>query len=264
MPDEKNQRNLADLAQEEESKNHTGRLKAVILAGGKGTRARPFTDYFPKAMIPINGKPLISHIIRHLTSFDFISEIIIVCDVKGFGGQIKNYFEQTKKIRFVQDSASGTAGDLAHLSGMIKNESFFLWFSDNLCALDLKKMHMYYSEKNSLACIATRQFRKEETGFAKVDDGIITQFIEKPMAKMENLECTGIYVLSSRIIDIIKSKSKKNLNLSYDVLQELSKKGQVRSFDIGKTLWVDVESPVTLERKSEDVKKIISQITHKA
>ncbi len=83
------------------------------------------------------------------------------------------------------------------------------------------------------------------------------------MAKMENLECTGIYVLSSRIIDIIKSKSKKNLNLSYDVLQELSKKGQVSSFDIGKTLWVDVESPVTLERKSEDVKKIISQITHK-
>ncbi|HIH07218.1 MAG TPA: NTP transferase domain-containing protein, partial [Candidatus Nitrosotenuis sp.] len=97
-------------------------MKAVILAGGKGTRARPFTDYFPKAMIPINGKPMIVHTIKHISSFDLISEIIIVCDLKGFGGQIKNYFEKSKKIKFVQDSASGTAGDLAHLSGIIKNE----------------------------------------------------------------------------------------------------------------------------------------------
>ena len=222
MPEEKNQRSLADLAHEEENRNHTGRLKAVILAGGKGTRARPFTDYFPKSMIPIDGKPMIYHIIKHISSFDFISEIIIVCDLKGFGGQIKNYFEKSK-VKFVQDSASGTAGDLTHLSGMIKNESFFLWFSDNLCALDLKKMYKHYTDKKSLACIATRQFRKEETGFAQVNNGIITQFIEKPIIKMENLECTGIYVLSGKIIDIIKSKSKKSLNLSYDVLQDLSK-----------------------------------------
>lgn len=253
---------MADLAHEEENRNHTGRLKAVILAGGKGTRARPFTDYFPKAMIPIDGKPMIYHIIKHISSFDFISEIIIVCDLKGFGGQIKNYFEKSK-VKFVQDSASGTAGDLTHLSGMIKNESFFLWFSDNLCALDLKKMYKHYTDKKSLACIATRQFRKEETGFAQVNNGIITQFIEKPIIKMENLECTGIYVLSGKIIDIIKSKSKKNLNLSYDVLQDLSKKDQVSSFDIGKTTWVDVESPVMLERKSDDIKKILDQINHR-
>jgi mannose-1-phosphate guanylyltransferase len=255
---------LADLAQEEENRNHTGRLKAVILAGGKGTRARPFTDYFPKTMIPVHGKPLISHIIKHLSSFDLISEIIIVCDLQGFGGQIKNYFEKSKKIKFIQDSGNGTAGDLAHLSNIVKKEPFFLWFADNLCAMDLKKMLKHYTNKKSLACIATRQFRKEETGFAKVDDGKIIQFIEKPTIKMENCECTGIYVLSSSIINMIKSKSKKNLNLSYDVLQELSQKGQVSSFDIGKTPWVDIESPSILERKSEDIKKIVSQINHSA
>ena len=233
------------------------------MAGGKGTRARPFTDYFPKAMIPIDEKPLISHIVKHISSFDFISEIIIICDLRGFGGQIKNYFENSKKIKFVQDSSSGTAGDLAHLS-MSKNEPFVLWFADNLCALDLKKMLEHFSNKKSLACIATRQYRKEETGFAKVSDGIVTQFIEKPTIKMENLECTGIYILSSKILDIIKSKSKKTMNLSYDILQELSKKDQVSSFDIGKTAWVDVESPIILERKSDDVKKIISQINQNA
>jgi mannose-1-phosphate guanylyltransferase len=253
-----------DLAQEEENKSHTGRLKAVILAGGKGTRARPFTDYFPKAMIPVNGKPLISHIVKHLSSFRLISEIIIVCDLKGFGGQIRNYFGESKKIRFIQDSSSGTAGDLMHLSGLIKNEPFFLWFADNLCTLDLEKMYKYYSEKNSMACIATRQSRKEETGFAQVDDGIVIQFIEKPTIELENCECTGIYVLSGKILNIIKSKAKKNLNLSYDILQELSEKGQVSSFDIGKTPWVDVESPAVLDRKAEDIKQIIGQIDHTA
>ena len=84
-----------DLALEEENKSHTGRLKAVILAGGKGTRARPFTDYFPKAMIPVHGKPLIFHIIKHLSKFDIISEIIVICDLKDLG----NRLEITLKIQ---------------------------------------------------------------------------------------------------------------------------------------------------------------------
>jgi mannose-1-phosphate guanylyltransferase len=248
------------LAQEEESKNHTGRLKAVILAGGKGTRARPFTEYFPKAMMPIHGKPLISYIVKHLTSFKMISEIVIVADLDGLGGQIKHYFGKKSKIRFLQDSSSGTAGDLLHLDGVIKNEPFVLWFADNLCAIDVEKMFRYHSKKNSVACIATRQYRKEETGFAKVSDGNIIQFIEKPLVKMPDCECTGIYVLSGKILDMIKKSKKKNPNLSYDVLQELSKKRLVSSFDLGKTLWVDVESPAMLERKSQEIKKIIRQM----
>jgi mannose-1-phosphate guanylyltransferase len=236
-------------------------LKAVILAGGKGTRARPFTDYFPKALMPIHGKPLISHIVEHLSSFKMISEIVIVADLKGLGNQIAHYFgkNEAKKLSFVQDSSSGTAGDLVHLD-MKKGEPFVLWFADNLCALDVQKMYRHYTKKNSLACIATRQYRKEETGFANVKDGNVMQFIEKPLVKMQDCECTGIYILSGKILDMIKKSKKRNLNLSYDILQDLSKKGLVSSFDIGKTLWVDVESPTVLERKGQDVRKIISQM----
>ncbi|MEO9310151.1 MAG: nucleotidyltransferase family protein [Nitrososphaera sp.] len=251
------------LALEEGNRNHTGSLKAVILAGGKGTRARPFTDYFPKAMMPVYGKPLISYIVNHLASFRSISEIVVVADLNGLGGQIKHYLEDygRKPIRFVQDSSSGTAGDLLHLAPKLNNESFVLWFADNLCALDVEKMYKHYIDKGSLACIATRQYRREETGFAKVRDGIITEFIEKPLIKMQNCECTGIYILSYKILDIIKKSKSKNLNLSYDVLQNLSKNKLVSSFDIGKTPWVDVESPVILERKDSDIKKIIAQLS---
>jgi mannose-1-phosphate guanylyltransferase len=147
------------------------------------------------------------------------------------------------------------------LGGIVKNEPFVLWFADNLCALDVQKMFKYYSKKNSVACIATRQYRKEETGFAKVSGGNIMQFVEKPLVKMPDFECTGIYVLSSKILDMIKKSKKKNLNLSYDILQALSKKNLVSSFDLGKTLWIDVESPMVLERKSEEIRKIIRQIS---
>lgn len=234
-------------------------MKAVILAGGRGTRARPFTEYFPKAMMPIDGKPMISYIVRHILSSKKISEVIIVADLKGLGGQIQHYFSGSKRIRFLQDSSNGTAGDLLHL-GTIKDEPFLLWFADNLCALDIEKMYRHYAKKKSIACIATRQHKREETGFAKVKRGMILQFIEKPMVKMQDCECTGIYILDGKILDIIKKSGKKNANLSYDILQELSEKNLVSSFDLGRIPWVDVESPATLERKSADVKKIISSM----
>ena len=147
-------------------------MKAVILAGGKGTRGKPYTEYFPKAMTPINGKPLIDYVVRYLKSFNFIKEIIIISDYDGLGGQIKNYYGNQKNIKFVQDSQSGTGGDLLHIEKELKNESeFLLWFVDNLCAIDIKKMRDTFKEKNSFACIATRTKRKEETGFATVKDG---------------------------------------------------------------------------------------------
>ena len=71
-------------------------MKAVILAGGKGTRAKPYSEFFPKAMTPIGGKPLIDYIVRYLSKITEIDEIIIISDFKSLGGQITNYFENYK------------------------------------------------------------------------------------------------------------------------------------------------------------------------
>ncbi|MGD8707220.1 MAG: nucleotidyltransferase family protein [Nitrosopumilaceae archaeon] len=240
-------------------------MKAVILAGGKGTRGKPYTEYFPKAMTPINGKPLIDYIVRYLDSFDFIKEIIIISDFTGLGGQIKNYYQKlksNKKISFVQDSQSGTGGDLLHVEKKLENENgFVLWFVDNLCAIDLLKMYEFFKQKKSSACIATRSKRKEETGFAIVEDGVIKQFKEKPMMDLPMSECLGIYILGKEVIKKIKGKSKqKHINLSYDILEALSKKGKISAFDIGKNDWIDAESPMVLERNQKQVNKIIKQM----
>ncbi|MCG3779354.1 MAG: nucleotidyltransferase family protein [Candidatus Nitrosopumilus limneticus] len=236
-------------------------MKAIILAGGKGTRGKPYTEYFPKAMISINGKPMIDYVIKYLKSFNFIKEIIIISDYNGLGGQIKNYYGEQKNIKFVQDSQNGTGGDLLHIEKELKDESeFLLWFVDNLCAIDIKKMRETFKEKNSFACIATRTKRKEETGFAIVENGIIKEFKEKPVIKLQLSECLGVYMLGKEIIQKIKMKKTKQINLSFDILQQLSKEGKVSAYDIGEREWIDAESPIILERNEKLVTKIIKQM----
>ena len=237
-------------------------MKAVILAGGKGTRGKPYTEFFPKAMTPINGKPLVDYIVKYLKSFSFVDEVIIISDFNGLGGQIKNYYGNQKNITFVQDSQSGTGGDLLHVANKLKDESeFVLWFVDNLCAVDLNKMKEFFKEKKSSACIATRTKRKEDTGFATVENGIIKEFKEKPVMKLQLSECLGVYMLGKEIIKKIKAKQKqKKINLSFDILQDLSKEGKISAFDIGENEWIDAESPMVLERNEKTVMKIIKQM----
>ena len=178
-----------------------------------------------------------------------------------FGIAIPQYYSEELNIKFIQDSQSGTGGDLLHIEKELKNESeFLLWFVDNLCAVDVKKMRNIFKEKKSSACIATRTKRKEETGFAIVENGIIKEFKEKPIMKLQLSECLGIYMLRKEIIQKIKKKKQKQVNLSYDILQQLSKEGKVSAYDIAEREWIDAESPMILERNQKTVKKIIKQM----
>ena len=241
-------------------------MKAVVLAGGRGTRGRPFTDYIPKAMIPVHGKPLIYHIVKYLSKFNIINEIIIVGDFSGIGKQIERYFENhisfKKSIKFIQDSQSGTGGDLIHLkSSLSKDKQFVLWFSDNLSPIDINKIYRFHKDAKTIATIAVRRYRKEETGFAIVNEGIIEEFKEKPIIELQMAECLGIYIINSEIIKTIKTKKqkKKDLNLSYDVLQPLSRKGKIGAYDIGKTPWLDIDSPTRVNRNKELIDSIIKK-----
>ena len=214
----------------------------------------------------MDGKPLIDYIVNYISSFGFIDEIIILADYKGIGTQIMGYFENRatkKKIRFVQDSQSGTGGDLVHLSSLLgKSSEFLLWFVDNLTPVDLGKMLKFYKKKKSAACIVTRCYRKEETGYAYIKNGLILEFKEKPIIKLSMAECLGIYILATEILKLIKSKQRKQkqINLSYDILQGLSKNQSISAFYIEKTPWIDVESPTKIERNQELVKKIIKKM----
>lgn len=78
--------------------------------------------------------------------------------------------------------------------------------------------------------------------------------------KLQLSECLGIYMLSKEIIQRIKKKKQKQVNLSFDILQDLSKEGKISAHDIEQREWIDAESPMILERNEKLVTKIIKQM----
>jgi mannose-1-phosphate guanylyltransferase len=264
-------------------------MKVVLLAGGRGTRARPFSDFVPKSMIPIDGRPVIDHVVRYLARFESIEEILIVCEFDSFGNQIINYFEGKgsiihKKISFIEDNKSGTGGAVLRTEDSIKNgcDPFLVWFADNLCALNLNELVSRYHTlqmqleggKEITGILITREHRYEETGRVTVevkDSNRIKEFIEKPVAELECPEALGIYLFSKTVFEylhqiqetVTRDKQTNSFNLSHDVLAQLpSKNANLYSYSLGdKTDWIDIESPVYADRNSKIISRIIDQMS---
>lgn len=227
------------------------------MAGGAGTRGRPYTEFFPKAMTPVEGRPAIAHVVGHLRASRAVRGIVVLADLAGPGGQVRNYLEGARGVEFVQDAQSGTGGDLLCLGPALEGESeFLLWFADNLCALDVAAMRRRFLGSGALACVATRSRRREGTGFADVEGHAVRRFVEKPVVDLPMAECLGMYVLSAEVLGIIRRLGRPQVNLSYDVLAGLAASGRVSAYDIGGEPWIDVESPAALARDAAAVRRI--------
>lgn len=248
------------------------------MAGGRGTRARPYTDYFPKAMMPVQGRPLVSHVVDYLLSLGPVGEVVVLTDLRGMGAQIGAYMGGRRGVTLVQDAQSGTGGDLLrarpHLRG---EETFVLWFVDNLCRADVSGMESLLRRTGSLACVATRSTRREETGFAEVGpSGIVERFVEKPTVPLPMAECLGIYALSTAVLSRISRRAAEKrravaagggraaappeVNLSYDVLEALAADGRVCAYDIGGEPWLDAESPAAVDRNAATAAEIVARM----
>ncbi|HZA07632.1 MAG TPA: sugar phosphate nucleotidyltransferase [Nitrososphaeraceae archaeon] len=221
-------------------------MKAILLAGGHGVRAKPFTDYLPKALIPVDGRPVIDYVVRYLAKFPEISDLSIVCEFDRFGKQIINYFEGKetligKSITFIEDKKNGTGGALLRVEKNLRQGSnqddacFLVWFADNLCALKIDDMIRKYDAINNnsigntgykgaiIGMVVVRDERFEETGRVVLEkekdcdynigndnNGIaplIKEFIEKGKVKLERPEAVGIYLFSKRIFEYFHNES---------------------------------------------------------
>jgi len=252
-------------------------LKAILLAGGSGSRARPFTDYVPKAMFPLDGRPIIDYLVKYIAQFSQINEIIIVCNFDSFGKQIINYFEgkqsiMGKPIIFVEDIKNGTGGSLLKIEKYVtQDECFLVWFADNLCALKIEQMIQKYHQVNmksgrtgSIGMVVVRKRRREETARVILDDSQIKEFMEKQRVKLEQPEALGIYLFSKRIFQYLHKRSREgfaNFNLSYDILNQITNMEELFSYDIGENIeWIDIESPTYMDRNKDIVEKILLQM----
>ncbi len=186
-------------------------MKAVIMAGGFGTRIRPLTVSIPKPMLPMVNIPLMEHIVNLLKEHGFDELFVLLFfqpDV------IRNHFKDGTqfgvKIKYIlPDSDYGTAGAVGFLRDHIK-ETFLVISADLLTDFDLTSMIKFHQEKRSFATIGLISVVNPlQFGVVITDkDGKIVKFLEKPGwgEVFSDTINTGIYILEPEIFSFIPEK----------------------------------------------------------
>ncbi len=221
-------------------------MKAIILAGGKGKRLRPVTDYVPKSLIPINNIPIIEWQIKYLKRFG-IKEVIICTGYKA--EMIENYLGKKNlgiKINFsIEKSPLGTGGAIKKASKLIKERSFFVINGDIITNIDLKKLE---KRNNSIASIEVRT----KFGILDVHEDKIMDFREKK--EIGNVWMNaGLYYLSKDMIRDLPSKG----DVEKTTFPKYAKNGQLNTVSFNSVKWFSIDSFKDVEDASCIIDKII-------
>ena len=233
-------------------------MKAVILAGGEGTRLKPLTFRRPKPLIPIAGRPCIDFVIRSLIASGF-REIVIttaylsdrliqsIGDGLDYNASILYSFEGTP---------AGTAGAVRRVANFI-GETFVVAMGDVLADVDFRALYDFHRDRGGVATIAlTRVTDPTQYGIGATDArGRIAKFREKPKKEeaFSDLANAGIYVLEPKVLEFIPPD--QPFDFAKDVFPRLLAKGLPV---YGKELdgvWMDIGRPRDLWRASMEVVK---------
>lgn len=216
--------------------------RVVILAGGKGTRLRPFTASFPKPLVPIGDKPILAILLSQFAQQNFGK---ITLALGHLAELIKAYIAQNKllsdqlTIDFVEEKApTGTAGSLSLISGL--NDTFLVVNGDVLTNLDYNALLASHKLSGAALTIATHQKDlKMDFGILEADqDSIVTGYFEKPNKSYE--VSMGVYVYEPRVLEFIQPG--KYLDLP-DLVHLLMAKGEQVSVYRNDAFWLDIGRP---------------------
>ena len=221
-------------------------MKAIILAGGRGKRLKPVTDYVPKPLVPIKNIPIIEWQIRYLKKFG-IREVIICTGYKA--DMIESYLSMKKlgmKIKFsIEKTPLGTGGAIKKAGKWINDKSFFVINGDTITNIDLDKLA---SKKNSIAAIELRT----KYGILETESDKIINFREKKEIS-DTWMNAGIYHLQKEILKKLPIKG----DIEKTVFPDYAKKGLLNTIKFKNVEWFSVDSFKDMEECSERVEKII-------
>lgn len=218
-------------------------MKAVILAGGDGTRLRPLTSNQPKPMMPIANRPMMEHIIRLLADHGFDD---IVVTVGYLANHIRMYFgdgsEFSVGIRYAsEDTPLGTAGSVRNAADEL-DETFLVIAGDVLTDVDLGAFVKAHRASGSFGSIALKRV-DDPVEFGIVitrDDGSIDRFLEKPTwgQVFSDTINTGIYVLEPEVFEFIPEG--ESVDFSADVFPAILRSGKSLYGHVVDGYWEDV------------------------
>ena len=212
-------------------------MKAVILAGGKGTRLAPYTTVFPKPLMPLGETPILETIIKQLKGHGFTEVILAV----GYLSElIKAYFNDGSRLDIKisyskEENPLGTAGPLALIDGL--TETFLVMNGDILTLLSYQKLLDFHKKNKGIATIAVNQRSlKIDYGTIQVDKAnLIKEYIEKP--ELSYLVSMGIYLFEPECLSYIEKNQKLDLP---DLVNKLLSAGEKVAGYIRDDYWLDI------------------------
>src|SRR5262245_23613706 len=231
-------------------------MKAVILAGGEGTRLRPLTSNQPKPMMPLVSKPMMEHIVALLAQHGFDD---IVVTVAFLANQIRDYFGDGSDfgvtMRYAtEDSPLGTAGSVRNASAEL-DDTFLVISGDVLTDIDLTTFVKAHRDAGATASIALKHVENPlEFGIVITDaDGTIERFLEKPTwgQVFSDTINTGIYVLEPDVFDFIPEG--EVVDFSGDVFPALLEQKHTLHGHVADGYWEDVGELNAYIRAHKDV-----------
>jgi NDP-mannose synthase len=225
-------------------------VKTVILAGGKGTRLKPYTTVLPKPLMPIGDMPILEVIIRQLKSqglddiilaVGYLGELLMAFfgDGSKFGVNIK-YSKETEPL--------GTAGGLGLIKDDLK-QTFLMLNGDTLTTLRFRELIEFHRKQGSSATIALKK-RESYIDFGLVEiekDYSIKQYIEKPTS--HHLVSMGVYVFEPHVLEYLSPANK--LDFPDLIKTMIQKKDAVKGY-IFEDYWLDIGRPDDYEKATVD------------
>ena len=234
--------------------------KALILAGGKGTRLRPLTLKTPKGLIDVQGKTLTEWLFELLKKYGIRD---VVLSVGYLADNIRDYFTDGSRfgmnIDYVEenpDKPLGTGGPLRLAKDMLK-DSFIVSNGDELKCINIPRMFRLHKRKKALVTIAlTSVDDPSQYGVARLDGSRILEFVEKPKKSEapSNFINSGFYIIEPEVIEMIPPG--KFCMLEKDVFPKLAREGRLRGFPFSGQ-WMDTGTMERLEKARKNWKGIV-------
>jgi len=219
-------------------------MQAIVLAGGKGTRLRPYTTVLPKPLVPVGERPICEIIVRQLVAAGF-DEIVFA--VSHLAELIQAFFGDGAKwgarVRYsFEDPPLGTAGPIGMIEGL--GDEFLVMNGDVLTNLDYAGLMADHRRRGAIATLTT--YRKDvPVTLGVVDvaaDGRLVKYTEKPTLQYQ--ASMGIYVLSRRVLEFLPRGQRQDLP---DLMQTLVQRGEhVHCHAFGGE-WFDIGRPEDYE-----------------
>ena len=231
-------------------------MKAVILAGGKGTRLAPYTKVLPKPLMPIGDMPILEVILRQI-KLAGIKDIVLT--VGHLSELLRAFFQDGARLGLgisynYEDSPLGTAGPIAFVPNL--DETFLVMNGDVLSTLPLRELIQFHKSQNAIATIATHHRRVNvDLGVIQWDgDARVTGYIEKPT--YDYSVSMGIYVFEPEVLTYIPKGEYYDFPDLVKKLIGVGEKVVGYRFD---GYWQDLGRPDDYESAAQDFDKMRSQ-----